>query len=434
MKRYYREVMELSRLNEMLLEHFQEAILHVRRRDRIKPLTGRFQAVNGYLEAIRKDVFRRYPFALLEVFLLLQQHPDLEGVRASTIRLIRANRHRIDDGFRADIRARSLFLEILRQPPGHQPRAASDAPLRNSRRLPARLRPGGRSDAVRPVPRLHRRRAQPVRVRNLRMFADPARYHELPHCADIFARLPKPELIYIAGLFHDIAKGRNADHSELGSDLVREFCAVHGFSEYDTELVAWLVRHHLLMSITAQRRDISDPAVVSGFAETVGDHVHLDYLYLLTIADIRGTDPALWNDWKDALLHDLLPSDGARADPRAPQPDRAGRARAGNPGGGRRAGGGGRSRYPAGRDVVGQFRRRLLPAPFRGRDPLAHLGTSSTRAPPTSRSSWSAPGAEAPRSSSTRRTGSSCSPRAPPSWGGWGSRCSIPGSSPGTMG
>ena len=119
-------------------------------------------------------------------------------------------------------------------------------------------------------------------VRNLRMFADPARYHEFPHCADIFARLPKPELIYVAGLFHDVAKGRNGDHSELGSDLAREFCALHGFSEYDTGLVAWLVRYHLLMSITAQRRDISDPAVVSEFAATVGDHVHLDYLYLLT--------------------------------------------------------------------------------------------------------------------------------------------------------
>ena len=305
MKRYYREVMELSRLNEMLLEHFEEAILHVRRRDRIKPLNRRFQAVNGYVEAIRKDVFRRYPFALLEVFLLLQQHPDLEGVRASTIRLIRANRHRIDDGFRADIRARSLFLEILRQPRGinHELRRMHRYGILGAY-LPVFDQVAGQMQ----YDLFHVYTVDEHSlfvVRNLRMFADPARYREFPHCADIFARLPKPELIYVAGLFHDIAKGRNADHSELGADLVREFCTVHGFSEYDTELVAWLVRHHLLMSITAQRRDISDPAVVSGFAETVGDHVHLDYLYLLTIADIRGTDPGLWNDWKDALLHDL---------------------------------------------------------------------------------------------------------------------------------
>ncbi|MCY4348594.1 MAG: [protein-PII] uridylyltransferase, partial [Thiotrichales bacterium] len=305
MKRYYREVMELSRLNEMLLEHFEEAILHARHRDRIKPLNRRFQAVNGYLEVTRKDVFHRYPFALLEVFLLLQQHPDLEGVRASTIRLIRANRHRIDDRFRADLRARSLFLEILRQPRGinHE--------LRRMHRygiLGAYLPVFGQVAGQMQYDLFHVYTVDEHSlfvVRNLRRFADPARHHEFPHCADIFARLPKPELIYVAGLFHDIAKGRNGDHSELGSDLVREFCARHGFGRYDTDLVAWLVQHHLLMSITAQRRDISDPEVVSEFARTVGDHVHLDYLYLLTIADIRGTNPGLWNDWKDALLHDL---------------------------------------------------------------------------------------------------------------------------------
>ena len=308
MKRYYREVTELSRLNEMLLEHFEEAILHVRHRDRIKPLNRRFQAVNGYVEVTRKDVFRRYPFALLEVFLLLQQHPDLEGVRASTIRLIRANRHRIDDRFRADIRARSLFLEILRQPRGitHELHRMHRYGILGAY-LPVFDQVAGQMQ----YDLFHVYTVDEHSlfvVRNLRMFADPGRYHEFPHCADIFARLPKPELIYVAGLFHDIAKGRGGDHSELGSGLVHEFCTLHGFSEYDTRLVAWLVRHHLFMSITAQRRDISDPAVVSEFATTVGDHVHLDYLYLLTVADIRGTNPGLWNDWKGALLHDLYRS------------------------------------------------------------------------------------------------------------------------------
>ena len=308
MKRYYREVMELSRLNEMLLEHFEEAILHARRRERVKPLNRRFQAVNGYVEATREDVFRRYPFALLEVFLLLQQHPELEGVRASTIRLIRANRHRIDDGFRADVRARSLFLEILRQPRG------LDHELRRMHRygiLGAYLPVFGQVAGQMQYDLFHAYTVDEHSlfvVRNLGMLADPARHDEHPHCADIFARLPKPELIYVAGLFHDVAKGRGGDHSEIGAELVREFCTRHGFGEYDTRLVAWLVRYHLLMSITAQRRDISDPAVVSEFAATVGDHVHLDYLYLLTVADIRGTNPGLWNDWKDALLHDLYRS------------------------------------------------------------------------------------------------------------------------------
>ena len=305
MKRYYREVMELSRLNEMLLGHFEEAILHARRRERVKPLNRRFQAVNGYVEVTREDVFRRYPFALLEVFLLLQQHPDLEGVRASTIRLIRANRHRIDDEFRADIRARSLFLEILRQPRGinHELRRMHRYGILGAY-LPVFDQVAGQMQ----YDLFHTYTVDEHSlfvVRNLRMFADPARRDEHPHCADIFARLPKPELIYVAGLFHDIAKGRGGDHSEIGAELVREFCTRHGFGQYDSNLVAWLVRHHLLMSITAQRRDISDPGVVSEFAAAAGDHVHLDYLYLLTVADIRGTNPGLWNDWKDALLHDL---------------------------------------------------------------------------------------------------------------------------------
>ncbi len=305
MKRYYREVTELSRLNEMLLEHFEEAILHVRRCERVKPLNRRFQAVNGYLEVTREDVFHHYPFALLEVFLLLQQNPDLEGVRASTIRLIRANRHRIDDAFRADIRARSLFLEILRQPRGinHELRRMHRYGILGAY-LPVFDQVAGQMQ----YDLFHAYTVDEHSlfvVRNLRMFADPARRDEFPHCADIFARLPKPELIYVAALFHDIAKGRGGDHSELGAGIVREFCKRHGFGEYDINLVAWLVRRHLLMSTTAQRRDISDPGVVSEFARAVDDHVHLDYLYLLTVADIRGTNPGLWNDWKDALLHDL---------------------------------------------------------------------------------------------------------------------------------
>ena len=142
-------------------------------------------------------------------------------------------------------------------------------------------------------------------VSNLRGFAVPEREHEFPLCSEILRRLPKPELLYIAGLFHDIAKGQGGDHSELGCEYAVEFCQQHRLSEYDSRFVGWLVQHHLLMSMTAQRRDISDPDVVEQFAQLVGDEMHLDYLYLLTVADIRGTNPNLWNDWKETLLRDL---------------------------------------------------------------------------------------------------------------------------------
>jgi [protein-PII] uridylyltransferase len=117
--------------------------------------------------------------------------------------------------------------------------------------------------------------------------------------------LPKPELLYLAALFHDIAKGRGGDHSELGGRDAHEFCIQHDLSEYDAGLVTWVVENHLIMSSTAQRQDISDPAVVNRFAQRIKDPVHLDYLYLLTVADIRATNPEMWNSWKDALLKQL---------------------------------------------------------------------------------------------------------------------------------
>ena len=135
-------------------------------------------------------------------------------------------------------------------------------------------------------------------VSNLRRLALSRFDHEFPALSPIMQSLPRQELIYLAGLFHDIAKGRGGDHSELGADTVEDFCERHGLPAYDTRLISWLVRNHLVMSTTAQRRDIADPDVIEEFAETVGDSARLEYLYLLTVADIRGTNPSLWNDWK----------------------------------------------------------------------------------------------------------------------------------------
>jgi [protein-PII] uridylyltransferase len=142
-------------------------------------------------------------------------------------------------------------------------------------------------------------------VRNLRRFTVPEYAHEFPLCSEVIQRLHKPHLLYIAGLFHDIAKGRGGDHSELGAGDAEQFCVSHGLGRYDTGLVCWLVRHHLLMSTTAQRCDIGDPEVIHEFARKVGDQTHLNYLYLLTVADIRATNPTLWNSWKSALLAEL---------------------------------------------------------------------------------------------------------------------------------
>ncbi|MGH8583101.1 MAG: [protein-PII] uridylyltransferase [Gammaproteobacteria bacterium] len=305
MKHYYRTVTELRRLNEMLLQLFREAILESGGPIHVEPLNRRFQIRNQYIEASDEGVFKRYPFALLEVFLLLQQHPEVLGVRASSIRLIRDHRYLIDQTFRKDLRTRSLFIEILRQPRrlGHE--------LQRMHRygvLEAYLPVFGAVSGLMQFDLFH---AYTVDVhtlfvvQNLRRYTNPESEEAMPKCVRIMAQIPKPELLYIAGLFHDIAKGRGGDHSHLGAQFVTEFCEQHGLSHYDTRLVAWLVQHHLIMSTTAQRRDIADPKVINEFATLVGNRVRLDYLYLLTVADIRGTNPALWNGWKDALLTEL---------------------------------------------------------------------------------------------------------------------------------
>ncbi|AGA89556.1 (protein-PII) uridylyltransferase [Thioflavicoccus mobilis 8321] len=305
MQQYYRTVMELNRLNEMLLQLFEEAILLHDRLGPPVPINRRFQCRSGYLEVTDDRVFRRFPRALLEVFLVLQIYPEIQGVRASTIRLIREHRHLIDEAFRADLRARSLFMEILRQPVG------INRALRRMNRygvlaayIPAFANIVGRMQ----YDLFHVYTVDEhtlILLRNLRRYTVPELAEELPLCTAIAHKIPKRELLYLAGLFHDIAKGRRGDHSQLGAREAWDFCRRHDLSEFDAGLVAWLVEKHLLMSITVQRKDIADPQVVQIFAAEVGDLTRLDYLYLLTVADSRATNPKRWNSWRDALLREL---------------------------------------------------------------------------------------------------------------------------------
>ncbi|HEY0635985.1 MAG TPA: [protein-PII] uridylyltransferase, partial [Gammaproteobacteria bacterium] len=305
MKEYYRTVMELSRLNEMLLQLFQEKILYKDEAGKPKSLNKRFQVRKGFLEVSHDKIFERYPFALLELFLVMAQHPELKGVRAETIRLVRHYTYLVDDNFRHDLRCRALFMELLRQPHG-----VSQELHRMSRYgiLAAYLPAFGQVAGQMQHDMFHVYTVDEHTlfvVSNLRRFNVPKFSDEFPLCSSTMQRIPKPELLYIAALFHDIAKGRGGDHSELGSREVELFCQHHQLSNHDTRLVGWLVNNHLLMSTTAQRKDISDPQVINTFAGQVGDLHHLDHLYLLTVADIRATSPTVWNSWKDALLAEL---------------------------------------------------------------------------------------------------------------------------------
>jgi [protein-PII] uridylyltransferase len=304
MQRYYRTIMDLSRLNEMLLQLFQEAIL-MNPDVEAEPLNERYQIKNGFLQIVDDGVFERQPSAILELFLLLQQHPHIKGVSATTVDHLQRCLFLIDDEFRQDPRNHRLFLQILRAPAGvtHELRRMNLYGVLG-RYIPAFGRIVGRMQ----YDLFHAYTVDAHTlfvVSNLRRFALSRYDHEFPRCSEIMQALPAPEIAYLAGLFHDIAKGRGGDHSELGSVDAEAFCLEHGMSRYEARVVAWLVRNHLSLSMTAQRRDIADPAVIREFAAHVGDESHLDYLYLLTVADVRATNPKLWNSWKAQLFEEL---------------------------------------------------------------------------------------------------------------------------------
>ncbi|MBI1194959.1 MAG: [protein-PII] uridylyltransferase [Gammaproteobacteria bacterium] len=305
MQAYYRVITTLSRLNEMLLQIFEEVTLSHTEPAGITPINRRFQSCNGFVEITHPNVFKRYPFALLEIFLLLQQHPELKGVRAQTIRMIRQHTYLIDDEFRDDLRCRSLFLDILRQPSGitHELRRMNRYGVLAAYCPPFRQIVGRMQYDLFHVYTVDEHTLNVVS--NVRKFTLEEFANETPLCHEVIAEIPKLEVLYIAAFFHDIAKGRGGNHSELGAIDAVDFCIQHGLSRYDTALVAWLIRQHLAMSQTAQKTDIGNPEVIGDFAREMGDEQHLNHLFLLTVADIRGTNPEIWSNWKATLLNGL---------------------------------------------------------------------------------------------------------------------------------
>lgn len=305
MQFYFKTILELQRLNEMLLQLFNERFVIREATKEPEAINADFVAINKYLEAKDEFVFERNPLALLDIFLILQKNTSLKGIRATTIRLIRKNLRLIDDNFRHNKAANHLFTEIFRQPHG------ITTQLRRMNRygvLAAYLTSFANIVARMQYDLFHIYTVDEHTlfvIRNLRRFSLAKHQHELPFCTDVFRLVNKPEILFIAALFHDIAKGRNGDHSTIGEEIARDFCRQHDFSQSDTKLASWLVRNHLVMSMTAQRKDISDPDVIYEFAQKVGNVDYLNHIYLLTVADIRATNPELWNSWKDSLLKEL---------------------------------------------------------------------------------------------------------------------------------
>ncbi len=310
MQRYYRAAKSVRQIGVILLQNLHarlfpaQVVAH--------PIDDDFQAVDELLDLRDDQLFARRPGAILDSFLTLQMHPELKGMSAQMLRALWRNRHRVNAEFRRDPANRVRFMSILRQPRGvtHELRRMNQYEILG-RYLPV----FGRIVGQMQHDLFHVYTVDEhmlMVIRNLRRFTESQHGHEYPLCSRLIADFDRPEVLYVAGLFHDIAKGRGGDHSTLGSRDALRFCRQHGLSREDTLLVGWLVEQHLTMSSTAQKQDISDPGVVAAFVAKVRTERRLAALYLLTVADIRGTSPRVWNAWKAKLLEDLFHAAKAR--------------------------------------------------------------------------------------------------------------------------
>lgn len=303
MQRYYWAAKAVTQLNTILLQNIQARLFI---NDTLPhPIDVDFNDANGFIEPADPHLFERRPSAILEIFLTLAQHPELKGLSAPTLRSLWHARFRIDTRFRQDPVNQQLFLKILQTPQGiiHNLRAM------NQMSILGRYIPSFRAIVGQMQHDLFHVYTVDQHIlmvaRNLRRFTMPEYAHEYPFCSQLIANFPQHWILYLAALFHDIAKGRNGDHSKLGKVDAEQFCKLHGIDAEQTELTMFLVEQHLMMSQVAQKQDLSDPEVIHQFAQIVGDERHLTALYLLTVADIRGTSPKVWNAWKAKLLEDL---------------------------------------------------------------------------------------------------------------------------------
>ena len=308
MKRYYRSAQQVTTLNEMLLAYFNESVITPRLPNyerNIEEINENFKLVDGKLAVQHHKIFSENPSAILEIFYILANRPEITGIRARTLRLLILAAKRIDQKYRDNPAHQALFMAIIRSP--HRLYETMVAMKRYGvlgNYIPA----FGQIMGLMQYDLFHIYTVDAhtlLLLRNLNRFKEPEFAKDFPVVSSVFQRLARRDIVYLAAIFHDIAKGRGGDHSELGATDAIEFCRSHGFTERECNLVAWLIQNHLLMSVTSQKKDISDPDVVKAFAEKMGDMEHLDYLYTLTVSDINATNPSLWNTWRASLMRQL---------------------------------------------------------------------------------------------------------------------------------
>ena len=304
MQRYYRTAKAVSQIDSIVLQNLRSRLTGARR-IKLQPINARFGLRNEVLAIRGDDLYEKHPEAILETFQLLQQRPEIKGIGANTLRALWRARKSMGPAYRRNPVHREQFLEILRSPT----RMIRELRRMNQLSILGNYLPAFGKIVGQMQHDLYHVYTVDVHIlrviRNLRRFAVPELAHEFPLCSRLMSEFEKPELLYLAGLFHDIAKGRGGDHSTLGKADAEKFCKAHGLTPAECELIGWLVEQHLMMSSTAQKQDLSNPQVIRAFADKVMTEQRLSALYLLTVADIRGTSPKVWNGWKGKLLEDL---------------------------------------------------------------------------------------------------------------------------------
>ncbi|MDO9438764.1 [protein-PII] uridylyltransferase [Hydrogenophaga sp.] len=321
MKRYYWAAKAVTQLNQILLLNIHERLQSDEPGvDRLRPLNERFYDKGGMLEVASDNLYLQQPHAILETFHLYQTTVGIKGLSARTLRALYNARPLMNARFRADPVNRARFMQILEEPEGitHAMRLMNQTSVLGRYLWVFRHIVGQMQHDLFHVYTVDQHIL--MVLRNMRRFFIAEHSHEYPFCSQLAAGWDKPWILYIAALFHDIAKGRGGDHSELGARDVRTFCHQHGIGREDTHLIQFLVEQHLTMSRMAQKEDLSDPEVIAAFAKRVGNERYLTALYLLTVADIRGTSPKVWNAWKGKLLEDLYRYTLRALGGRAPDP------------------------------------------------------------------------------------------------------------------
>ncbi len=302
MRHYYWAAKAVTQLCQIVRMSIEERLSP--RSHKLIPLNQRFYEKAGTIEVASDDLYQRDPHAILETFLMYEQHEGLTGLSSRTLRALYASRDVMDSGFRRDPVNRETFLKILKQPRGitHAIRLMNQTSVLGRYLWPFRRIVGQMQHDLFHVYTVDQHIL--MVLRNVRRFFMAEHAHEYPFCSQLAAGWDKPWILYLAALFHDIGKGRGGDHSVIGAVEVKRFCRAHQIAKPDAELAEFLVREHLTMSQVAQKQDLSDPDVIRAFADKVGNERKLTALYLLTVADIRGTSPKVWSAWKGKLLED----------------------------------------------------------------------------------------------------------------------------------